>query len=53
MGYGFNKNGQYDLWSPISDYSTKEQLNALENLPLPIGTVAQWSPTIEGASDIV
>ena len=52
MGYGFNKNGQYDLWSPISDYSTKEQLNALENLPLPIGTVAQWSPTIEGASDI-
>jgi len=38
MGYSFNKNGQYDTWSPGFDYSTKEQLDALEMLPLPTGS---------------
>lgn len=37
MGYGFNKNGQYELPSKLFDYSSKERLDALEKLPLPNG----------------
>ena len=35
MGYGFNKNGHYDVWSPLFDYSSKQELDAMEKLPLP------------------
>jgi hypothetical protein len=35
MGYGFNKSGQYDTWTNLSNYSTVEELNELEKFPLP------------------
>lgn len=37
LGSGFNSNGQFETWSPISNYSSLEQLNALERLPIPKG----------------
>jgi len=37
MGYGFNKNGQYEIPSRYFDYSSKQELDALEKLPLPNG----------------
>lgn len=55
MGYGFNKNGQFDTWTNISDYSTKEQLDALESLPLPTGnmtTLVDSSELVNSAPDI-
>jgi len=41
MAYGFNKDGQYDIWSPLSNYSNVEQLEALENLPVPSGNIVE------------
>lgn len=35
LGSGFNSNGQFESWSPISHYSSALQLNALERLPTP------------------
>lgn len=35
MGYGFNNNSQYELWSSVFDYSTIEELNELEKMPIP------------------
>ncbi len=37
MGYGFNKNGHYEVGTPLFDYSTKEELDILERIPLPNG----------------
>ena len=30
MGYGFNKDSQFETWGNLSDYSSKEQLDELE-----------------------
>lgn len=40
LGSGFRHNGQFDLWTDISGYSTIEQLTALEKLPIPTGITA-------------
>lgn len=37
LGSGFNGNGHFDGWSSINNYSTKEQLDEIEKLPLPNG----------------
>ena len=37
LGSGFNANGQFESWSNLSNYSTIEQLHAIEKLPLPTG----------------
>lgn len=47
LGYGFNGNGQFDNWSPVSNYSTTNQLNALEKLPLPSGVKIEFNATSE------
>lgn len=39
MGHGFNKNSQLDLWTNLFDYSTKEELRALELLPIATNSV--------------
>lgn len=39
MMYGINKNGLYDHWSPLVDYSSKESLNLSEKLPSPTGKI--------------
>jgi len=39
LGSGFSKNGHFDVWSNISNYSNLEELNALEKLPLPNGKI--------------
>lgn len=35
LGSGFSPNGQFDLWTSINNYSSTEQLNVLEEFPLP------------------
>ena len=35
LGYSFKNNGNYDLATNLSTYSTKEQIDALDLLPLP------------------
>lgn len=35
LGSGFTSNGRLDLWTNLSEYSSIEQLNELEKLPLP------------------
>ena len=35
MGYGFNKDSQFETWGNLSDYSSKEQLDELEKLSNP------------------
>lgn len=47
LGSGFRHNGQFDLWTNISGYSTVDQLTALEKLPIPTGITA-----VEGAGGI-
>ena len=43
MGYGFNKDSQFETWGNLSDYSSKEQLDELEKLPLPTGKQIKYS----------
>lgn len=43
MGYGFNKDSQFETWGNLSDYSSKEQLDELEKLPLPTGKKINYS----------
>lgn len=40
LGSGFNNNGQFDLWTSVSNYSSLEQLNVLEKFPIPTGNKA-------------
>ena len=42
LGSGFNGSGQMDLWTNISQYSSIEQLNELEKLPIPSGTKVEF-----------
>ena len=44
IGSGFDNNSQFNLWSNLSSYSTKGQLDALEKLPIPTGKKAQLDP---------
>ena len=37
LGSGFNSNGHFDSWTPLDNYSTKEQLDEIEKFPLPNG----------------
>lgn len=46
LGYGFNKSAQYEDWSTISGYTTKEQLDILEQFPIPTGNSLEYSPTL-------
>lgn len=44
MGYGFNKRRfSVETWGNLSDYSSKEQLDRLEKLPLPTGKKIKYS----------
>jgi len=45
MGYGFDNNAQYENWSELSNYSTIEQLNVLEQFPLPTNKITKLSDT--------
>lgn len=44
LGSGFGSNGQMNLWTNITNYSSIEQLNALEKLPIPTGNKSIISP---------
>jgi len=35
MGYGFNKGAQFDIWTNMFDYNNKQELDAIETLPIP------------------
>lgn len=37
LGSGFNSNGQFDLWTNVSNYTTPQQLHELEKFPIPTG----------------
>lgn len=37
MAYSFDKNGKYVTATDVFDYSSKEQLDAIETLPFPLG----------------
>lgn len=50
MGYGFNKNSQYDLWTNMFDYDSKQRLDVLETLPIPTNVKADT--VTEGGLDI-
>lgn len=50
LGSGFTSDGKIELWSNLSSYSTIEQLNELEKLPLP--TEKETMLVEDGSSDI-
>ena len=43
IGYSFNKNGQYSLWTSAFNYSSKEELDELEKLPIPSNKLTKYS----------
>lgn len=45
MGYGFGNGAQMDISTNLFDYSTKEELDAIERLPIPTGETIKLSTT--------
>ena len=39
--YSFDRNGKYQIWSPLANLSTYENLRASEQLPFPTGNVIE------------
>lgn len=37
MGYGFNKAGHLEVWNDLFNFSTKEELDIIEKMPIPSG----------------
>jgi hypothetical protein len=37
MGYGFGNGAQLDISTNLFEYSSKEELDAIEKLPIPTG----------------
>lgn len=52
MGYGFGKNAQFEDWSALSSYSTKEDIDILESYPVPTGQKVELSNKAKGAVDL-
>lgn len=48
MGYGFTKSAQFDMWTNLFDYNSKQDLDAIETLPIPnnleIDSASETSP---------
>src|SRR5574343_1231926 len=52
MGYGFNKKGNYDTWGNLRNYSSIEQLNEMEKLPLPSKDINKSNSTFDITKEI-
>lgn len=54
MAYSFDKNGKYVTATDVFDYSSKEQLDAIESLPFPLGkeVVTSLNQNINQSIDI-